>query len=75
MAGDVFRKPGGAYMLSIFIGNGIHLWTMGLSILLVSLLGLAKPDHFGNLIEILFGVYLLSTTIVGFTSSKFYKLF
>ena len=62
-------------MLSIFLGNGIHLWTMGMSVLLVSMLGIAKPDHFGNMVIVLFGLYLVSSSIIGIASARFYKLF
>lgn len=75
LAGDVFRKPPGALMLSIFLGNGIHLWTMGMCLLLISMLGIAKPDHFGNMVIFLFVMYLISSSIIGIASARFYKLF
>jgi transmembrane 9 superfamily protein 2/4 len=74
LAGDVFRKPNATMLLSLFLGNGIHLWVMGLVILLSSMVGIAMPDHFGNIVAVLFIVYLLSNSIVGYASSRLYKL-
>jgi hypothetical protein len=37
--------------------------------------GISRPDHFGNIVAVLFIVYLLSNSIVGLASAKLYKLF
>ena len=75
LAGDVFRKPQLGFMLAILLGNGFHLWIMTFVVLIASCLGISKPDHFGNIVTVMFILYIISSLFMGYYSSRFYKLF
>lgn len=73
--GDVFRPPGNALLLSVFLGNGAQLFVMvGLTIAF-ALLGFLSPSNRGSLGSVMILLYTILGFIGGYVSSRIYKSF
>ena len=72
---DVFRKPINYMILSIFIGNGVQLFAMIFLSLLISIIGVLKPESRGNLLTLMIFMFVLMGILGGYSSARIYKSF
>ena len=72
---DVFRKPINCMVLSIFIGNGVQLFAMIFLSLLISIIGVLRPESRGNLLTLMIFMFVLMGILGGYSSARIYKSF
>ena len=72
---DVFRKPINSMILSTFIGNGVQLFAMIFFSLLISIIGVLRPESRGNLLTLMIFMFVLMGTLGGYSSARIYKSF
>ena len=72
---DVFRKPIHYMILSTFIGNGVQLFAMIFFSLLISIIGVLRPESRGNLLNLMIIMFILMGTLGGYSSAKILKTF
>ena len=72
---DVFRKPINYMLLSSFIGNGIQLFAMIFLSLLISIIGVLRPESRGNLLTLMIFIFVLMGFLGGYTSARIFKSF
>ena len=72
---DVFRKPKNSILLSTFIGNGVQLFLMIFFSLLISIIGVLKPESRNNLLTLMILMFALMGILGGYSSSIIYKSF
>ena len=72
---DVFRKPKNNILLSTFIGNGVQLFSMVFFSLLISIIGVLKPESRNNLLNLMILMFILMGFLGGYSSSIIYKSF
>ena len=72
---DVFRKPINSMVLSIFIGNGVQLFAMIFLSLLISIIGVLRPESRGNLLTLMIFMFVLMGILGGYSSARIYKSF
>ena len=72
---DVFRKPINSMVLSIFIGNGVQLFAMIFLSLLISIIGILKPESRGSLLTLMISMFVLMGILGGYSSARIYKSF
>ena len=72
---DVFRKPKNSIFLSTFIGNGVQLFSMVFFSLLISIVGVLKPESRNNLLTLMILMFILMGILGGYSSSVIYKSF
>ena len=72
---DVFRKPINSMLLSTFIGNGVQLFAMIFLSLLISIIGVLRPESRGNLLTLMIFMFVIMGTLGGYFSSRIYKSF
>ncbi|KAI8907396.1 hypothetical protein EDD86DRAFT_255792, partial [Gorgonomyces haynaldii] len=72
--GDIFRAPTHRMLLSVFIGNGAQLLLMALVTLFLAALGFLSPASRGSLPTVMFTCYILFSSVAGYISTRFYKL-
>jgi transmembrane 9 superfamily protein 2/4 len=71
--GDVFRPPPYASLLCILVGNGAQILAIALITLLFALLGFLSPANRGALLSCMVALWVLTSTIAGYTSARLYK--
>ena len=72
---DVFRKPKNSMLLSTFIGNGVQLFSMVFFSLLISIIGVLKPESRNNLMTLMIFMFILMGILGGYASAIIYKSF
>ena len=72
---DVFRKPKNNILLSTFIGNGVQLFSMVFFSLLISIIGVLKPESRDNLLTLMLLMFILMGFLGGYSSAVIYKSF
>ena len=72
---DVFRKPKNSIFLSTFIGNGVQLFSMVFFSLLISIVGVLKPESRNNLLTLMILMFILMGILGGYSSAVIYKSF
>ena len=72
---DVFRKPKNSILLSTFIGNGAQLFSMVFNSLLISIIGVLKPESRSNLLTLMILMFTLMGILGGYSSAVIYKSF
>ena len=72
---DVFRKPINNMLLSTFIGNGVQLFAMIFLSLLISIIGVLRPESRGNLLTLMIFMFVIMGTLGGYSSARIYKSF
>ena len=72
---DVFRKPIHCMILSTFIGNGVQLFLMIFLSLLISIIGVLRPESRGNLLNLMIFMFVLMGTLAGYISARIFKSF
>lgn len=72
---DTFRKPIHSMFLSAFIGNGIQLFSMIFLSLLISIIGILRPESRGNLLTLMIFMFVLMGTLAGYSGARIYKSF
>ena len=70
---DVFRKPKNSIFLSTFIGNGVQLFSMVFFSLLISIVGVLKPESRNNLLTLMILMFILMGILGGYSSAVIYK--
>ena len=72
---DVFRKPINSMLLSTFIGNGVQLSAMVFFSLLITIIGVLRPESRGNLLTLMIFMFVLMGSLGGYISARIYKSF
>ena len=72
---DVFRKPIHSTLLSTFMGNGIQLFAMTFLSLLISIIGVLRPESRGNLLTLMIFMFVLMGILGGYSSARIFKSF
>jgi transmembrane 9 superfamily protein 2/4 len=73
---DVFRPPSFSPMLlSVFVGNGVHLGTAAILTMILNVLNFTNTMTTGAVLTSLILVYALCGPICGYVSARLYKLF
>ena len=72
---DVFRKPNHNIILSTFIGNGIQLFAMVFLSLLISIIGVLRPESRGSLLTLMIYIFIFMGFLGGYSSSRIFKSF
>ena len=72
---DVFRKPINSQLLATFIGTGVQLFAMIFLSLLISIIGVLRPESRGNLLTLMIFIFVIMGILGGFTSARIYKSF
>jgi transmembrane 9 superfamily member 2/4 len=73
--GDVFRPPPFRMLLSVLIGSGVQVFSMGIITLVFALLGFLSPANRGGLMTAVVVLFLLMSLFSGYFSARMYKLF
>ena len=61
--------------LSIFVGTGIQILAMTLSILIFAVVGIISPQHRGTLVSTLYIFFIILSNLSGYYAARFYKMF
>lgn len=72
--GDVFRQPPRLMLMSAFIGTGSQMVVMGLIMIVYIILGQSYSER-ATIMTASIGVYVLTATVSGYTSGKFYATY
>jgi transmembrane 9 superfamily protein 2/4 len=73
---DVFRPPSFSPMLlSVFVGNGVHLGTAAISTMILNVLNFTNTMTTGAVLTSFILMYALCGPIGGYVSARLYKLF
>jgi transmembrane 9 superfamily protein 2/4 len=70
---DVFRPPTHRLLLSVLVGNGVHILCMISVTLVFAVLGFLSPSSRGALGTMIVVVYVLFSSISGYVSARLYK--
>lgn len=70
--GEVFRMPSRPMLLSVMVGNGIHLICMCGVTLVFALFGLLSPSNRGSLATVLLICWTLFACVSGYVSARTY---
>lgn len=74
--GDVFRPPvKGRTLLSVCVGTGLQIGTSIFFTLVASALRLLSPMKKGQMLSYIVVLYVLSGSVAGYASARFYKYF
>ncbi|WVW86608.1 hypothetical protein I302_108661 [Kwoniella bestiolae CBS 10118] len=68
--GEVFRLPQRPMLLSVMVGNGLHLICMILVTLIFALFGFLSPSNRGSLATVLLICWTLFSCVSGYASSR-----
>lgn len=71
---DVFRSPVNKIALCSFIGTGIQILFIFITIILLGFIGILSPEHRGYLINSFFVLSIIYNSFNGFYSAIFYRL-
>ncbi|WWC93097.1 uncharacterized protein L201_008062 [Kwoniella dendrophila CBS 6074] len=71
--GEIFRLPQRPMLLSVMVGNGLHLIIMLIVTLLFALFGFLSPSNRGSLATVLLICWTLFGCVSGYTSSRTYS--
>ncbi|KAL7424893.1 Transmembrane 9 superfamily member 2 [Cryptotrichosporon argae] len=70
--GEVFRSPTRPMLLSVFVGNGVHLVSMVVVTLVFALFGMLSPSNRGSLATVLLICWTLFGGVSGYVSARTY---
>jgi len=76
--GDVFRPPAGFFgpmFLSVFVGSGMQILAMAVTLLVFAVLGFLSPANTGSLLTAFIVLYMLMGSFAGYFSARLYKMF
>ena len=76
--GDVFRPPSGFFgpmFLSVFVGGGMQVLAMCVSLLVFAVLGFLSPAQQGNLVTAFVLLFVFMGSFAGYFSARLYKMF
>ncbi|OMO90680.1 Nonaspanin (TM9SF) [Corchorus olitorius] len=73
--GDVFRPPSNSDLLCVFIGTGVQISGMIISIVILAIFGILSPSNRGFLITAMLCLYVLMGVVAGYASAQLYKKF
>jgi transmembrane 9 superfamily protein 2/4 len=76
--GDVFRPPAGFFgpmFLSVFVGSGMQVLAMSLSLLAFAVLGFLSPAQQGTLVTAFILLFVFMGSFAGYFSARLYKMF
>ena len=76
--GDVFRPPAGFFgpmFLSVFVGSGMQILAMAVTLLIFAVLGFLSPANQGSLLTAFIVLYMLMGSFAGYFSARLYKMF
>jgi len=76
--GDVFRPPAGFFgpmFLSVFVGSGMQILAMSITLLIFAVLGFLSPANQGSLLTAFIVLYMLMGSFAGYFSARLYKMF
>jgi len=73
--GDVFRPPARPMLLSVLVGSGVQVFGMTLITMVFAVLGFLSPANRGGLITAMIVLYVLMGCVVGYFSTRNYKMF
>ena len=71
--GEVFRQPSRPMLLSVFVGNGMHLIAMLGITLVFALFGLLSPSNRGSLATVLIICWTFFACVSGYVSARVYS--
>ena len=71
--GDVFRPPGNASLLSVFVGLGVQLNACAVVCVAFAALGFLSPANRGSLLTAALLMFDLCSVFAGYYSSRLYK--
>ena len=71
---DVFRRPINTMMLCTLTGTGIQLFMMVFISLLISIIGILRPESRSSLITFMLIDFVLMGILGGYVSSRMYKM-
>ncbi|ORX38000.1 hypothetical protein BD324DRAFT_650538 [Kockovaella imperatae] len=71
--GEVFRVPDRPMVLSVFVGNGIHLLIMAGVTLIFALFGFLSPSNRGSLATVLLICWTFFGCVSGYVSARTYS--
>lgn len=76
--GDVFRPPAGFFgpmFLSVFVGSGMQVLAMSLTLLAFAVLGFLSPANQGSLVTAFILLFVFMGSFAGYFSARLYKMF
>ncbi|GJQ11661.1 hypothetical protein GpartN1_g3452.t1 [Galdieria partita] len=71
--GDVFRSPPYLSLFCVAIGTGAHVISIACITLLFALVGFLSPANRGGLLSAMVSLWILTSMIAGYVSSRLYK--
>lgn len=75
---DVFRPPKGFFgpmLLSVFVGSGIQVLMMAMTLMVFAALGFLSPANRGGLATAMLLLFVFMGSFAGYWSSRIYKMF
>eukprot|EP00515_Schizochytrium_aggregatum_P009007 CAMPEP_0202076014 /NCGR_PEP_ID=MMETSP0964-20121228/4548_1 /ASSEMBLY_ACC=CAM_ASM_000500 /TAXON_ID=4773 /ORGANISM="Schizochytrium aggregatum, Strain ATCC28209" /LENGTH=626 /DNA_ID=CAMNT_0048643235 /DNA_START=56 /DNA_END=1936 /DNA_ORIENTATION=- len=74
--GDVFRPPQTSpLLLSVFVGSGVQILAMTMTLMVFALLGFLSPANRGGLMTAMLLLFVFMGYFAGLVSSRLYKMF
>jgi len=73
--GDVFRAPGGGYMLAALVGAGSQVQAMAAVTLVFACLGFLSPSNRGGLLTTTILIFVLLGSYAGYIAARLLKFF
>merc|ERR1712032_1186268 len=73
--GDVFRPPSSPMLLSVLVGNGVHIGVAFMLTMMTSILHLLNPIKKGQTLTAMIVLYVLSGSVGGYVSARLYKFY
>eukprot|EP00871_Galdieria_phlegrea_P000233 jgi/Galph1/120/GphlegSOOS_G4840.1 len=71
--GDVFRSPPYLSLFCVLVGTGAHVLSVACITLFFALIGFLSPANRGGLLSAMISLWILTSTIGGYTSARLYK--